>query len=269
MSRSKYYTKSFYATGEQGSLGSARIVVPILLDLMAPKRPQSAVDFGCGLGTWLKALQECGVSSVLGLDGNYVDRRRLLIRESDFRAADLEKSPPKVGPFDLAVSMEVAEHLPERSARPLVERLTEAAPVVLFSAAVPGQDGTHHINSRWPSYWAKQFDGFGFKMIDPIRPRIFSDQRVEWWYRQNAVVFVRREALPSYPQLAECGGSPSKLGLEWVHVDVAVDPDPVMVLGMVPKAMLRLLWRAIPLPTGWRSRIRTFVLGTGHVAGER
>jgi hypothetical protein len=64
MGAAKYCTESFFADGVLGALASARIVVPILLDLMAPKKPQSAVDFGCGLGAWLKALQESGVSSV-------------------------------------------------------------------------------------------------------------------------------------------------------------------------------------------------------------
>jgi hypothetical protein len=48
--------------------------------------------------------------------------------------------------FDLAISLEVAEHLPEGSAGALVSTLIEAAPVVVFSAAIKGQSGTNHIN---------------------------------------------------------------------------------------------------------------------------
>lgn len=259
MKDAQNYTESFFADALPGALASARVIVPMLLELMVSNKPQSAVDFGCGLGAWLKALQENGVSSVLGVDGNYVDRRRLQISESVFKVADLERDPPRVEPFDLALCIEVAEHLPEGAARLLVERVAEAAPVVLFSAAVPGQGGTHHVNEKWPSYWAKHFAELGFRMTDPIRPQILGDRRVEWWYRQNLVVFVRTEALGKYPRLADYAAPTSPLGLEWIHVNVVMNPDPEIVLKRVPRATLQLLWRRMPLSPRLRSRIRRLV----------
>ena len=61
--------------------------------------------------------------------------------------------------------------------------------VVLFSAAIPGQGGTHHLNERWPSYWANLFGSAGYDVLDVVRANIWDDARVEWWYRQNLLVF--------------------------------------------------------------------------------
>jgi hypothetical protein len=84
-----------------------------------------------------------------------------------------------------------------------VRLLTEAAPVILFSAALPGQGGTHHVNERWPGYWRDWFAGRGFVRLDPIRPRVWRDRRVEWWYQQNVYLFVKKTLLDNSPRLLE------------------------------------------------------------------
>lgn len=60
--------------------------------------------------------------------------------------------------------------------RKIVTALTDAAPVILFSAAVPGQGGNNHINEQWPEYWCQLFKALGYDVLDPIRPRIREDQ---------------------------------------------------------------------------------------------
>ena len=91
--------------------------------------------------------------------------------------------------FELALCLEVGEHLPERSAPALVESLAAAAPVVLFSAAVPGQGGTSHVNEQWPPYWERLFAEQGMRKYDVIRPLIWCDRSIESWYRQNIYIF--------------------------------------------------------------------------------
>lgn len=180
------YDKAFYADNVQGSLSSARAVVPIILELM-PVR--SAVDFGCGMGTWLCVFQEHGVDTVLGIDGGYVDRSGLLIDPALFLEHDLEQPIALARTYDLAISLEVGEHLRTASSRSFVESLTRAAPVVLFSAGIPGQGGTHHINEQWPEFWRDHFRSFGYQRLDLVRPRICLNRDVEWWYRQNIFLY--------------------------------------------------------------------------------
>ena len=200
MPDSKVYGPEFFEAQVEGSLRSARVVAPIVCELV---RPSSVVDVGCGCGAWLSALRECGISRVLGLDGDYVRRSSLLVPQDCFRAANLEKPISLGEKFDLALCLEVAEHLPRIAAPILVASLAKLSPVVLFSAAIPLQRGTNHVNEQWPQYWAELFERFGFKRIDAIRPRIWTDARVEWWYRQNMFLFVREDHIGLYPALAK------------------------------------------------------------------
>jgi SAM-dependent methyltransferase len=164
-------------------------------------RPTSVIDVGCGVGTWLRALADIGVSKVVGVDGPYVSPQRLVIPAEQFRGRDLREPLADLGRFDMALSLEVAEHLPANCARPFVKGLTALAPVVVFSAAVPGQGGANHINEQWPDYWAELFREEGFVQTDPLRPRLWYDHRVEWWYRQNMFVFLDHSLLEANERL--------------------------------------------------------------------
>jgi hypothetical protein len=147
---------------------------------------------GCGRGAWLRVFKEHGSEIISGYDGSYVDRSTLLIAPDAFTAIDLSGPLNISGKYDLAVCLEVAEHLPARRSRPLVEMLCQLAPAVLFSAAIPGQGGTHHINEQWPHYWEQRFNERGFVKLDPIRRAVFSDPRVAIHYKQNAFLYVDR-----------------------------------------------------------------------------
>src|SRR2546423_3721759 len=159
------YSDRFFDSIEDGSLSSARVVVPMVMDLFAPG---SVIDFGCGRGAWLRVFHDSGVDRIHGIDGPYLDRNRLLIPEECFEPHDLSTSYSRALRYDLAICLEVAEHLPESAAAVIVKSLTRAAPVVLFSAAVPGQPGTNHINAQWPEYWRDLFRGEGFTLVDAI-----------------------------------------------------------------------------------------------------
>jgi SAM-dependent methyltransferase len=191
------YDEAFFA--RHTDLQSARIIVPHVLRKV---RPNSVVDVGCALGAWLRVFSEHGVQIVQGLDGDYVDRSQLLIKTTDFTPVNLTESiKGDLGPvtgkangrYDLAICLEVAEHLPDSSASDLVRTLTTLAPVVLFSAAVPGQGGVGHINEQWPGYWKSRFQKHGFQRLDLIRRRIWRDGRVHWWYRRNIFLFAAPE----------------------------------------------------------------------------
>ncbi len=153
-------------------------------------QPQSLVDVGCGIGTWLKVAKELGVPTVRGLDGKYALSAGLLIDKTEFQPANLLLPLPDLGQrFDLAMSLEVAEHLPRERAQGLVNELCSLADVVLFSAAIPCQGGTDHINLQAQSVWIERFATNGYLPFDLIRPRVWDETSVESWYRQNVLVF--------------------------------------------------------------------------------
>jgi len=168
---------------------SADVVVPLLLELCRG-RIGSVVDVGCGIGTWLASFADHGVEDYRGLDGVHVPRDRLMIAAEHFTACDLEAPVKPDRRFDLCLSLEVAEHLHEASADRFVRLLTSLADTVVFSAAIPGQTGQNHFNMQWPDYWAAKFAQRGYPCYDVIRPRIWGDDRVHWWYQQNMLLFI-------------------------------------------------------------------------------
>jgi SAM-dependent methyltransferase len=190
-----HYTESYFAALEVGSRRSAQIVVPLVLKLVQAK---SVIDVGCGTGEWLSIFQQHGVEDIWGVDGAYLDRNLLKIPEERFILADLEQPFYAGRTFDLVVSLEVAEHLPARSAETFVNSLTQLGPAVLFSAAIPNQGGENHVNEQWPEYWAKLFENRGYRVLDPLRRRVWNNRKVQWVYAQNMLMFVAKSQLSNY-----------------------------------------------------------------------
>lgn len=171
-----------------GSAAAAERIVPAVVGLLGPVR--TVVDLGGGTGAWCRAFKAAGANRVVCLDHPAARASGLMIDESEFRAADLEREEPDPVPSDLAVSAEFAEHLPADRADWIVEFLTRSAREVLFSAAVPGQGGVGHVNERWPSEWAALFARRGFTQIDAVRPLIVFDTAIPYWYRQNLFLYT-------------------------------------------------------------------------------
>ena len=164
---------------------SAAVIVPMLMGLCTPK---SVLDVGCGVGAWLAEFIANGVSDIHGID-TFEPSDASLISGTEYEQFDLTGGFMVGRSFDLAICLEVGEHLPAASSPALVASLVKAAPVVAFSAAIPGQFGPSHINMQWPSYWRILFEAHGYRQFDPFRARLWDDDRVAWWYRQNIFVY--------------------------------------------------------------------------------
>ena len=208
------YSEQFYLEQRDGSKSSAEVLVPLVIDLI---RPCSVVDVGCGVGTWLSVFKQHGVANVLGIDGAYVDKGMLLIDAPEFTARDLSKEFHIGRTFDLVLSLEVAEHLPEDSVEHFVSTLTQLGSAILFSAAIPFQGGTEHKTERWPDFWAQHFVNKGYAVFDPFRKAIWDNMQVEFWYAQNILLFVRRDGLGSYPNIGRLSEVKNLARLNLVH----------------------------------------------------
>jgi SAM-dependent methyltransferase len=176
------YDRTFYDSVNSAGDSSAGVVLPLALSLLSV---ESAVDIGCGTGIWAAALAEYGVTDVIGVDGSYVpsDQRRLPAYQ--FVEKDISKPLALGRVFDLALCLEVGEHLPADQSTALIDNVVSCASAAVFSAAAPGQLGTDHINEQWPDYWVSLFEERGWTCWDLIRPAIRYDSRVAWIYRQN------------------------------------------------------------------------------------
>lgn len=201
---------------------AAREVVPYVLELLGSK---SIVDIGCGIGTWLKVFEENGIDDILGIDGDYVVKSLLKIDEFKFIPYDLEQLFTTERKFDLAISLEVAEHLSIESADVFIKSICSLSDTVLFSAAIPNQGGQNHVNEQEPNYWIQKFQREGYELFDVVRPVFWDNENVDSWYRQNMLLFVKNLDLNKKRKLEslECFG-----GKHLIHPILSLGKDNIV-----------------------------------------
>ena len=157
--------------------------------------PASVIDVGCGSGALLVALRKLGVRRLLGLDCAEAGLDIARARGLDVRKFDITTDRwSGKDRFDIAISMETAEHLPKDSADRYVALLCSLAPVVIFTAAHPGQGGIGHLNEQPPEYWIELFQAHGFQLAE----KTVADWQSAWiaagvasFYTNNLMVFQR------------------------------------------------------------------------------
>jgi SAM-dependent methyltransferase len=196
------YNDAFYDLQSKESYESALVVLALLRQKLGEKiKLDSIIDFGCGVGSWLAAAKEVGFKHVCGTDGDYVPKDRLMIEQGEFLPNDLSV-PSRINipgeKFDLAMSLEVAEHLPEEVASGFIAKLTSTSDIVLFSAAIPYQGGHGHVNENWLEYWIQKFNAHSFKLLDILRQDVWDSSEVAWWYKQNVVVFIKKQVASKF-----------------------------------------------------------------------
>jgi SAM-dependent methyltransferase len=204
---------------------SAQILVPLLYKLF---KPVSVLDVGCGGGAWCREFINAGVTKVYGIDKrdcSFTHEKFLFQRNVD---SLLNIAFPHAS---LTLCLEVAEHLPEEEADGLVGSLVMSAPVIIFAAGIPGQGGQGHINEQWPTYWFKKFVKHGYVVRDCIRPIIWNDKEISFWYRQDILVFCTQEAAEDFhPLNPYCA-------LDLVHPEAWLNIGPMGLFQRISKAL--------------------------------
>jgi cyclopropane fatty-acyl-phospholipid synthase-like methyltransferase len=188
LKNSTVYDDKFYEKIKNNSGKCAVLMLPTIQKIL-PKL-ETMVDFGCGVGTWLEAAKQLFGVSILGIDGDYAIPN-LVIDKSEFVPCDFNTTMPSgIDKKDLAISLEVGEHLNKDRAKPFVDAICQTSDYILFGAATPGQKGTHHVNEQPQSYWAKMFIDNGYIPVD-FRMKVILNYKISYWYRQNALLYVK------------------------------------------------------------------------------
>ena len=251
------YSASFFEAIDRTSSASAAVFAPLLVSLFMPQR---VLDVACGTGAWLRAFKAQGVGYTLGIEGPWTDATEVGRQMDRLVIADLSSGFPTLSGarFDLAISIEVAEHLDRTREQDLVRFLTSHADVIVFSAAIPGQGGTHHVNERWQSHWANLFGGRGYHVVDEIRRFLWEDDRIDPCLRQNLLVYVHGGLLREVTERLRhvLGDRFRTVPLDVVHPRlfeermrvITTNPAAIeshLTLRLVSRCLHRLAWRAV------------------------
>lgn len=183
------YNFEWHARHGDRTDASATIILEILKSVFDFK---TVLDVGCGDGRWLKQCAALGVETCIGVDGPWTDVRRVLIPTDSLVIRDLSTRFDLHRRFDLAISLEVAEHIAPEHSEQFIANLVAHSDCVLFGAAIPYQGGFRHINERWQSFWAGIFDRQGYQVFDLLRNTIWTNNSIHFWYKQNMLTYVNR-----------------------------------------------------------------------------
>lgn len=122
----------------------------------------------------MTAFLKCGVD-IIGIEGSYNAWPNLRCPKDRVIFADLRK-PLNLSrhadavrftqrALDLALTIEVAEHIESRYANVFVSNLVRYQPRwVMMTAATPGQGGCYHVNERPQKYWIQQLALTGYQL---------------------------------------------------------------------------------------------------------
>lgn len=231
------YNRKYYLSLNASAIRSANVVVPLLLKLIKPK---SVIDVGCGAGMWLSVFGELGIRDFYGIDGKYVPVGQLQIDKERFIPLDLSQKINLKRQFDLVICLEVGEHLLHAKANIFIENLVKMGDVIVFSAAIPGQQGEGHINEQWPQYWQDKFRGKGYLLIDCLRREIWNNPRVDWWHKQNTFIYVKNSKIRYYPKLLSACHKTDNSMISLVHPECFNN-----ILNNYPRGIIPLLKKLI------------------------
>ena len=193
-------TENLYDKGFYADHGKYKPIYNFIGDIITVLfEPKSVIDWGCGTGFLLERLAEHGIPKLQGIEGSedavkfWNNSIKDCIRTQNVLHF---KSKEK---YDVAVCMEVAEHIPANGASRLVRNVTDSSSkFVWWTAAPPGQGGTGHINLKPPLYWIRLFEERGFiPMWESTYEaktqmlKISDITQAYPWFRDNVTIFKR------------------------------------------------------------------------------
>ena len=170
---------------------------PLLADWIArflsSDRDTPLRDFGCGVGGYMKRLEEAGFRHVLGFEGAPPLEK---VCSSHIAQHDLTVPLSGTGARGNVLCLEVAEHIPDQFESVFLDTLTDHCAegrFLILSWAVPGQGGDGHVNCRTNEYAIERMKerGLTYMPIATQDARQFISDTKLFWFKNTLMVFKR------------------------------------------------------------------------------
>ena len=169
------------------NLKDPKIIIKEVLKHFSPK---TAIDLWCWLGTFVKVLQDNWVDAYW-VNWDRIEKDKLFIDEKNLIIKNLEEFYDFWKKYDLAISLEVAEHIDEKYSDNFVKTLISCSDYIIFSAATSWQWWQNHVNEQRPEYREKKFNKYWYKFYDVFRHIFWDDKNIFWRYKQNMFLVAK------------------------------------------------------------------------------
>jgi len=158
----------------------------------------SIADYGAGLGGYGLYFKGKGIAEVHCYDANpeVAETSKGLCQ-----TVDLGRLQPRLPKVDLAITLEVGEHIPKQFEQNFLDNLASAGTkAIVVSWAHPLQGGTRHVNERSQGYVADQIRHRGYGLDRPwtLALRRAARNCPQWYFVTNPMVFKKRAANDGY-----------------------------------------------------------------------
>lgn len=142
-------------------------------------KPNSVIDYGCGIGAYLESSLNKGITNIKGFDigGEYVKKYTEKSIQPFIEYLDCTK-PVNTEKYECVISLETGEHIETKYSEQFIKNIvnsTQKKGNIIYSAAQPGQPGTGHINCQPKEFWIKIFNSFNFFVDEKLTNKVSSN----------------------------------------------------------------------------------------------
>jgi len=157
--------------------------------------PDSILDLGCGVGSYIEGALLAGCKKVLGIELNFDNAKEYFtdLICPYIISGDVTINLKLQCKFDCVISFEVGEHIEPDGTQGFINNLTSYTnKYIIFTAASPGQRGTGHINLLDKNIWIESVVKKGFVYRGDLVDKCKIDWKefnVESYIIKNLMIF--------------------------------------------------------------------------------
>lgn len=145
-------------------------------------------DFGCGLGNYLKMLDDSGFKNIIGFEAEIPDKKVFdNIKQQDLtQKMDLKKGN--------IISLEVGEHIPKQYMNNYLDNISNNCDnYLIISWATPGQPGYGHVNCLDNDQVISLFEQKGFRYLseETLNARKGVEKDICYWFKNTLLIFKK------------------------------------------------------------------------------
>lgn len=185
----KINNKGFWETETEIGHHYDKKIAEYLLNFLKKEGINTFVDFGCGMGDYIKNINNNSNITCEAYDGNPNTNK---LTEGIGKILDLSIPFKLKNNFECVMSLEVGEHIPKEYEQIFIKNITaHSNNMLIISWAIKGQGGDGHVNCQNNDYIIGQIEKHGFKYnkidSDEFRKNVSNAH----WFKNTIMVFYK------------------------------------------------------------------------------